>query len=132
MIGKHMQYMMILTASPEAWAHNDAVVDDGVIDDWGAYTRALHEAGVLVSGQALHGNDMATTVQVRQRERIVTDGVFAETKEHIIGYYVIEAVDLDAAIAWAAKAPNARIGSVEVRPLVEGTSTDAMLATAGQ
>jgi hypothetical protein len=121
-----MQYMLILGAAPQAWADN-APADDGVFDDWGVYTRALAEAGVLVGGHGLEGNDLATTVRVRGGDRLVTDGPFAESKEHLIGYYVIDCPDLDTALAWAAKAPNARIGSVEVRPVMAGADTASML-----
>jgi hypothetical protein len=122
-----MQYMLILAADPDAWAGNDTDSDDEVIDDWALYTRALAEAGVLVAGDALHGNDTATTVRVRSGERLVTDGPFTETREHLIGYYIIDTPDLDTALTWAARVPNVRIGSVEVRPLVPGTSSEAML-----
>jgi hypothetical protein len=122
-----MQYMLILGAAPEAWADN-APADDGVFDDWFVYTRALAEAGVLVGGHGLAGTDVATTVRVRNGDRLVTDGPFAESKEHLIGYYVVDCSDLDTALAWAAKAPNARIGSIEVRPITEGTDVASMLA----
>ncbi len=125
-----MQYMLILAAAPDAWPHNTPA-DDGVVDDWQLYTRALHAAGVLVGGHGLHGNDTATTVRVRSGRPTVTDGPFADTKEHIIGYYLIETPDIDEALAWAAKAPNARIGSVEVRPLLAGSSTAEIVGDPG-
>lgn len=118
-----MKYMLVLAADPTAWADNVVDSDDGVIDDWGLYTRALADAGVLVAGHGLHGTDAATTVRVRDGEVLLTDGPFADSKEHLVGYYVIETVDLDAALAWAAKVPNVRIGSVEVRPILEGSAT---------
>ncbi len=121
-----MHYLLLLTAAPEAWATNTPA-DDGVIDDWAAYTRALAAAGVLVGGQGLHGDDTATTIQVRNGTVHVTDGPYVEAKEHLIGYYLIEVADLDEAISWGAKAPSARIGSVEVRPVLAGSSTDETL-----
>lgn len=121
-----MQYMLILASAPEAWADNTPT-DDGVIDDWGLYTRALREAGVLVGGHGLQGNDTATTIRVRAGAPQVTDGPFAESKEHLIGYYVIDVSGLDAAIAWAAKAPNARVGSVEIRPVLPGSDVESMV-----
>lgn len=126
-----MRYLLILTAAPEAWHDNVADPDDGVIDDWALYTRALHAAGVLVAGQGLEGIDTATTVRVRQGQQLLTDGPFTESKEHLIGYYVIEVPDLDQAVAWAAKAPNARIGSVEIRPVIAGSSVEETLAATG-
>jgi hypothetical protein len=123
-----MQYLLVLACAPDAWADNSPDPSDGVIDDWALYTRALHDAGVLVGGHGLEGNDTATTVRVRRGERLLTDGPFADIKEHLIGYYVIDAPNLDEALAWAAKAPNARVGSVEVRPVMPGSSTDETLA----
>jgi len=122
-----MKYMLILAADPEAWAGNEQV-DDGVIDDWGLYTRALADAGILVAGHGLHGTETATTVRVRAGERVLTDGPYVESKEHLIGYYVIEADNLDIALEWAARVPNARIGSVEVRPIFPESATEAALA----
>lgn len=123
-----MQYMLLLAADPEAWADDVPVDGDGVIDDWALYTRALADAGVLVAGHGLMGSDTATTVRVRNATRLVLDGPFAEAKEHLVGYYLIEAAHLDEAMGWAAKAPNVRIGSVEIRPVMPDSSTDAVLA----
>lgn len=122
-----MHYMLVLAAAPEAWADNQPT-HDGVIDDWELYTRALADAGVLIAGHGLAGTDTATTVRIRDGSATVTDGPYTDAKEHLIGYYIIEATDLDAAIGWAAKAPNARIGSVEIRPLLPGSSTEETLA----
>lgn len=123
-----MLYMLILAADPDAWADNESAAD-GVVDDWDLYTRALADAGILVAGHGLHGTDTATTVRVRAGERILTDGPFIESKEHLIGYYVIEVDDLDVAVEWASKVPNARIGSVEVRPILPDSASDAAQAS---
>ncbi len=131
-----MQYLLLLTNAPDAWEDTALdVVDpartgDGVFDDWAAYTRALHEAGVLVTGAALHGIDTATSVRVRGGQRLLTDGPFADTKEHLIGFYIIDVPDLDPALAWAARVPHVRTGTVEVRPLVPGSSTDEQIGAA--
>ena len=85
---------------------------------WNAYTQSLGEAGVLVAGDALDGIDTATTVRERGGETVLTDGPFAETKEILGGYYLIDVPDLDAALKWAAQVPNAPYGSVEVRPVM--------------
>ena len=71
----------------------------------------------MVSGDALHGPDAATTVRVRDGKTLVTDGPFAETKEALGGYYLVDVPDLDAALARAAKMPNIAYGSIEVRPV---------------
>jgi hypothetical protein len=122
-----MRYMLVLAADPDAWADN-APTDDGVIDDWEVYTRALADAGILVAGHGLHGADAATTVRVRAGRRLVTDGPYLETKEHLIGYYIIDVENLDVALEWAARVPNVRIGSVEVRPVLPESSTDTVLS----
>ncbi len=125
-----MHYMLILAAEPDAWADNAPSADDGVTDDWALYTRALHDAGVLVAGHGLHGADTSTTVRVRAGKRILTDGPYTDSKEHLIGYYIIEALHLDEALHWAAKVPNVRIGSVEVRPVLPDSATASALVGA--
>jgi hypothetical protein len=128
-----MTYMLLITNAPDAWDDTDARapegVDDGVVADWATYTRVLHEAGVLVAGHALHQPGTATSVQVRNGRRLLVDGPFAETKEHLIGYYVIDVPDLDTALDWAARVPNARTGTIEVRPVQEGSDAQSVLAT---
>jgi hypothetical protein len=86
-----------------------------------AYDDVLRDAGHYVSAQALQPAHTATTVRVRNGRISVTDGPFAETKEHLTGFYLVEARDLNEAIQLAAKVPSARIGSVEVRPVWEMT-----------
>ncbi len=117
-----MKYLLLLANAPEAW-------DDTEPPDWVAYTRALASAGVLVDGSALHGADTATTVRVRAGERLLVDGPFADTKEHLIGYYVIDVPHLDIALDWAARVPNARTGSVEVRPIQSASEAATVVAT---
>jgi hypothetical protein len=85
---------------------------------WFEYTQALQDAGVMLAGEALQGVETATTVRVRDGKRLTSDGPFAETKEVLGGYYVIDVPDLDAALAWAEKIPNVGYGSVEVRPVM--------------
>jgi hypothetical protein len=126
-----MQYLMLLSLDPGASDSAEAPTQE----DWGAYTQALIEAGIMVSGAGLQGVDTATTVQVRGGERLLTDGPFADTKEHLLGFYVIDVPDLDTALDWAAKVPNVRTGSVEVRPILPtaeaGRAEASAVATAG-
>jgi hypothetical protein len=84
---------------------------------WGAFMKDLTEAGALVHNRGLQGGDAATTVRVRDGETQITDGPFAETKELLASYLLIEVDDLDAALGWAAQVPSAAHGSVEVRPV---------------
>lgn len=83
-----------------------------------ALNRRMREAGVMVAGDALHPAATATSVRVRGGKVETMDGPFAETREHLGGYYIIDCADLDAAIGWAAQIPGAAYGTVEVRPLV--------------
>ena len=85
---------------------------------YGALTQEMQERGVLVAGEGLHPTQTATTVRVREGDRDVTDGPFAETKEQLGGFYVLDVKDLDEAIEWAAKIPGSQIGSVEIRPVM--------------
>ena len=86
---------------------------------WFEYTQALQEAGVRVAGDALQGVDTATTVRVRDGDTQIVDGPFAETKEFLAGYYILDCPDLDTALGWAAKIPNIHYGSTEVRPVLD-------------
>ncbi len=85
---------------------------------YGAVTQEMQDKGVLVAGEGLYPTPTATTVRVREGDRDVTDGPFAETKEALGGFYVLDVKDLDEAIEWAAKIPGSQIGSVEIRPVM--------------
>jgi hypothetical protein len=114
-----MQYMLLIYTAPEN-APQPGTPEEGAAmkAEFFNYTTALQEAGVMVAGDALHPADTASTVRVRDGERLVTDGPFAETKEWLAGYYLIDVPDLDTALDWAAKMPNVTYGSVEVRPVL--------------
>lgn len=112
-----MQYMLLIASEP---APADAPPPSPEeMKPWFDYDAALKESGAFVSGDPLHGPETATTVRVRDGETITTDGPFAETKEVLGGYYVIEAADLDEALGWAAKCPAAFYGTLEVRPVMD-------------
>jgi hypothetical protein len=107
-----MQYLLLI------YMPTDHVPEPAEHGRWMEYTRQLTESGVMVAGDALQGVDTAQTVRVRDGETLVADGPFAETKEMLGGYYLIDVPDLDAALGWAAKLPNAGYGSAEVRPVM--------------
>lgn len=109
-----MQYMLLIYMDPQ----DAPQPTDEMTQAWFDYTTALHEAGVHVAGDALHPADTASTVRVRGGDTLITDGPFAETKEWLAGYYVVDVPDLDAALAWAGRMPNITYGSVEVRPVM--------------
>jgi hypothetical protein len=85
---------------------------------YGVLTQEMESKGALLAGEGLYPTPTATTVRVRDGERSVTDGPFAETKEQLGGFYVLDCKDLDDAIEWAAKIPGAQQGSVEIRPVM--------------
>jgi hypothetical protein len=114
-----MHYALLIYSAPEARTPYEAA-DDGVFDDWVAYTQAVKDSGALVAAEQLQEVDTATTVRLRGGERLLTDGPFIETKEHLLGFYLVDVPDLDTALDWAARMPLIRFGTVEVRPVVRG------------
>jgi hypothetical protein len=114
-----MKYALLIYAVPGA-SENPGPAPAGVIEDWLDYTAAIKESGVLLGAEQLTWPDTATTIRLADGERLLTDGPFAETKEHLLGFYLLEAGGLDVALDWAAKMPIMRYGAVEVRPVREG------------
>jgi len=108
-----MQYMLLIYED-----ESNPPPDEAEMGRWFGVTDEMREAGVLRAGDALHPTSAATTVRVNGGETVATDGPFAETREQLGGYYLIDVPDLDAALAWAAKMPNAHKGSIEVRPVM--------------
>jgi len=84
-----------------------------------AFTTEVRDAGAMLGGEGLQPSSTATTVRVRDGERLLTDGPFAETKEQLGGFYLLECQNLDEAIEWAAKIPGAAHGAIEVRPVMD-------------
>jgi len=113
-----MQYMLLIYDDEKAWARNSPAEVDRIMGEWWAYDDALRKAGVHVAGNALKPTDTATTVRVRNGKTLQTDGPFAETKEQLGGYYLLDVPDLDTAVRWAEKCPAAPFGSIEVRPVM--------------
>ena len=118
-----MQYALLIYGEEGAW---DALADDergAVYAEYGALNAELRGQGKLVAGEELQSIATATTVQVRNAEAVVSDGPFAETKEALGGFYLIEAESLDEAIEWASRIPSARTGTIEIRPVVDHSGT---------
>ncbi|NKX43348.1 YciI family protein [Roseicyclus persicicus] len=113
-----MQFILMNYTRPSEHATAAAVAEAAEGALWGAYTRSLVEAGVLVGGEALHPAPTATTLRLEGGRAVVRDGPFADTAEQLGGFYVIEVPDLDTALGWAARNPAAAGGAVEVRPVV--------------
>ena len=112
-----MKYTILVYENTVDFAtRTDAARKDAYWGAYRAYTKALADAGVMVGGAGLQPPPLATTVRLRDGKRQVQDGPFADTKEQLGGYYVIEVPGLDQALDWAARCPSASSGSVEVRP----------------
>jgi len=118
-----VQYMLLIYDDEKVWARMSEAERGALFQEYIGYSNELVEAGAFVAGNQLQGSDTATVVRVRDGETLTTDGPFAETKEQLGGYYLIEAESLDDALDWAAKIPSARIGTIEVRPVVPARVT---------
>ncbi len=114
-----MRYLCLIYLNEQAHANMSEQEMGAMMEAYGKYTEELEQAGAMLGGEALQPTETATTVQVRDGKTLTTDGPYAETKEQLGGFYMVEAKDLDEAIAWAAKIPSASDGSVEVRPIME-------------
>lgn len=112
-----MQYLLLIYSDEAAMAAAAEADKAQMMAAYGAYTEAMLKAGVLVGGNRLRPASTATTVRSPGGKTQVLDGPYAETKEQLGGYYLIEAPDLDAALSWAEKCPGAARGAMEVRPI---------------
>lgn len=113
-----MQYLLLIYGREEDWGSMSEEERERVFEEYMAFSRDVAASGNMLGGEALQPTDTATTVRVRDGKTLATDGPFAETREQLGGFYLIEATDLDEAIAIAARIPGARMGSIEVRPIL--------------
>src|SRR4051794_386311 len=113
-----MQYMCLIYDDEQVFHNLPDDERNQVYGDYGTFTESIREAGSYVAGDALQPTSTATTVRIRDGKTLVTDGPFAETKEQLGGYYLVEAKDMDEALKIAERIPSARYGSIEVRPVV--------------
>jgi hypothetical protein len=114
-----MQYLCLIYEDEKEWLKLPPAETEKVIGEYRAYTETVKRSGNFLGGNGLEPTHTATTVRVRKGRVATTDGPFAETKEQLGGYYLLEARDLNEAIQLASKIPGARLGSVEVRPVME-------------
>jgi hypothetical protein len=114
-----MRYMCLIYDTEQTWATMSKAEADAVMGEYFAFTNDIKQSGQYQAGEALQPVSTATTVRVRDGKLSATDGPFAETKEHLGGFYLIIARDLNEAIQVASRIPSARFGSIEVRPVVE-------------
>jgi hypothetical protein len=112
-----MQYMLMIYASEAAWSKMTPAEQEKGVAAYSAYTEALKKAGVLAGSNRLKDSHSSTTVRILNGKPQVLNGPFADSKEQLGGYYLIDVPDLDAALSWAARCPGAGHGVVEVRPI---------------
>jgi len=109
-----MQYLLLIYENE----NNRNVDRKKMHEEYGVFTKSIIESGNFKGGDGLQGTSTATTVRVKDGKPVTTHGPFAETREALIGYYSIEAKDLDQALAVAARVPSAKVGAIEVRPVM--------------
>ena len=114
-----MQYLLLLYADEKGWAKMSPKEMEQAVAAYAAYTQAVKEAGVWVGSNRLRSVSDATSVTMQNGKSRVLDGPFADSKEQLGGYYLIDVPDLDSAIAWANRCPGSGHGTVEVRPVWE-------------
>ena len=112
-----MQYLLLIYRNEAEASNMDPATAKKMTDEYATFTQSIIQSGNFKAGDRLQPATTATTVRVRDGKTLTTDGPFAETREQLAGYYLIEAKDLDAALAIAARIPGARVGSIEVRPI---------------
>ena len=113
-----MQYLLLIYGDQDGWKSRSEEENGQLMQDYMQFTQELEQSGAMVAGNALQPTETATTVRVRNDETLTTDGPFAETKEQLGGYYLVDVGSIDEALEWAAKIPGAWHGSVEVRPVM--------------
>ena len=113
-----MNYMLLIYDRESNWSALSQKEQEAIYHEYMAFTKELRDSGAYVAGDALQPVATATTVRVREGKTMQTDGPFAETREQLGGYYLVQAKDLDEAVKIAAKIPSARMGAVEVRAVV--------------
>ncbi len=123
-----MQYMILIYGDEKAYANVSEAEMGKVYEAYMAYSKEMVDAKAFVSGASLKDVATATTVRIKNGKAVTTDGPFAETKEQLGGYYIVDVPTLDDAVKWAAKCPSAPFGSIEVRPLGIITAADGGIA----
>ena len=125
-----MKYVLLIYDEEKTWENMTADETRVMMPEYFAFTQSIKEAGQYRAGEALQPTATATTVRVRGGKLQTTDGPFAETREQLGGFYLVDAANLDEAIALAARIPSARLGSIEVRPVVVFAQPESTAAEA--
>ena len=114
-----MRYALLIYASEQDWASQTEEESQAVNQEYMAFTKDIIDRGLMKGGEALQPTSTATSVRVRNDDTLTTDGPFAETKDQLGGFYLVDCKDLDEAVEVAAGIPDARRGTIEVRPVME-------------
>jgi hypothetical protein len=114
-----MKYLCLIYDDEKLWSKMSKEQTDAMLSEYGAFTESVKKSGQYIAGEALQPTDTASTVRVRNGRLATTDGPFAETKEQLGGFYMINAKDLNEAIQIASRIPSAKVGSIEVRPIMD-------------
>lgn len=114
-----MKYMLLIYNNPSEEPKYGTSEFDNMMSDFFAANEKMNADGVMVDGEGLQGIDTATSLRIKSGKVETMDGPFAETREHLGGYYVVDVPDLDAALKYAALIPSAKFGTIEVRPLMD-------------
>src|SRR5215475_5772858 len=115
---RNMKYALLIYAAEKDWAEKSKEEQGRIYAEYMNYSIELKKSGKMLSCAPLDPTSTATTIRVRNGKTIPTDGPFADTKEQLGGIYVVDVNDLNEAMAWAARIPDARVGSIEIRPLM--------------
>jgi len=115
---KTMQYLLMIYRNEAELGQMDAAARQKMTGEYGTFTQSIIQSGHFKAGDGLQPTTTATTVRVRDGKTLTTDGPFAETREQLGGYYLVDAKDLDTALGIAARIPGAKTGSIEVRPIM--------------
>ena len=119
-----MKYLLLIYENEASWEKVPEAEQGKIFQEYMDYTSAIRKSGNYVAGEALQPTSSATTVRVKNGKTLTTDGPFAETREQLGGFYMVEAKNLDEAVALAARIPSARNGSIEVRPIMPTPSAE--------
>lgn len=113
-----MQYMLLIYGDEQAWDALTPVGQETVMQEYLVFSQAVSDRGIMVAGDELKPTTTATTLRPHNNQILTTDGPYAETKEQLGGFYILECATMAEALDWAAKLPGARTGAIEVRPIV--------------
>jgi len=127
-----VKFLLLLYGDETKWAEASPEEVQRIMDAYEVFSREVVDAGAFVAGEGLDLTSAAKTLRVRDGQELLTDGPFAETREQLGGFYVLDCKDIDEALGWAAKIPDVTEGCVEVRPVMDYEAAGAEAPDSGQ